>query len=119
MPGRSFRRHREQHTIAWGRSNLRAETPEALTTAGVTVHYSPNVPSEVRVIDLDDGRIDTSHDGQERPEHGWFADYESVARYCEAHGLPLEEVNGFAIMQAHGSGEAGDPLAHERRPPRS
>ena len=78
----------------WAQNNLDVETPHELQNRGVQVYFAPNIPSNVRLVDLEDGSIDTFHEGEDRSQVGYYADYDSLRRYTEEHGLPFVETGG-------------------------
>lgn len=96
----------------WAQNNLDAETPHELQERGINVFFAPNISPETKVLDLASGRVDSFFEGQERPREGYYADYESLARYCRERGIPLVETDGQVSTQPAGTDEAGDPLLH-------
>lgn len=96
--------------IDWALNNLQVESVEQLQRGTVNVYRTPNIPDETKVVNLDDGQVLTFFQGQERPD-GFFAEIETLERYCLREGIPLAEVEGQLTVSAL-SGEAGDPLHH-------
>jgi hypothetical protein len=94
----------------WAQNSLGAESPHALQERGVNVFFAPSIRPGIKVVDLADGRLAFFREDEERPRQGYFADVESLERYCLAQGLPLNETNGQLSVQPAGRGEAGDPL---------
>ena len=97
----------------WAERNLRVLTPEELQGKGVDVYFAPRISPATKVVNLQDGRVDGFSEGQERPRAGFYASFDSLARFCLAMGRPLVETDGQVSLQPTGSGEAGDPLQHE------
>jgi len=60
----------------WAENNLAVATPYELQDKGVQVYFSPNVPSNERVVDLENGNVRTFHEGEERPQAGYYAQRE-------------------------------------------
>lgn len=99
----------------WGLDNLAdygGDSPHGLQALGVNVYFAPNIASDVKLVDLDTGRIVRFVDKEHRPLSGYFADYDSLARFCLKHGIPLVETNGQVSTEPAGKTEAGDPLQH-------
>jgi len=94
----------------WARNNLGAESPHALQDRGVNVFFAPSIRPGVRVVDLGTGRVAFFQEEEQRPQEGYFADLESLERFCREAGLPLTETNGQVVLQPAGPREAGDPL---------
>lgn len=97
--------------LDWALDNLRVSSLDDLERHRVNVFYAPNVAIETKVVNLANGRVVTFARGEERPQSGFFAEYDSVERHCRREGIPLEEVNGQLSASAL-AGEAGDPLHH-------
>ncbi len=96
----------------WAENNLGLGTPHELQAAGANVYFAPNIRSQARVVNLANGRIDQFQEAEERPKSGYYADYESLVRYCREREIPLSETNGQVSTQPVGTEEAGDPLPH-------
>ena len=45
-----------------------------------------------------DGTIDSFHEGEERSRVGYYAEFDSLRQYAEAHDLPFQEMNGQASV---------------------
>lgn len=103
--------------FAWAANNFDVATPHELQGQGVNVFFAPQISPETRVVDLADGRVTEFADGQTRPRHGLYADYDGLTRYCLRHGLPLTETNGQVSILPSTTQEAGDPLAHGEQVP--
>jgi hypothetical protein len=109
-------RYEPMEHFEWATNNLGAPTPHELQSRGIDVFFAPNIDDNAKVIDLADGTVDRFFPGQERPPAPrYYADYDSLARYCLSHGIPLVETDGQITMHPVGSGEAGDPLQHRDR----
>ena len=85
--------------FAWGHDALGANTPKELQRHGVNVFFAPNIRAGVRVVDLATGGVTIFNEDQPRPKAGYFADLESVARYCERAGASMEERDGLARIE--------------------
>jgi len=94
----------------WAENNLGAETPHQLQARGVDVYFAPNIAPDTKVVNLADGRVEQFVDGEARPRDGYYANFDSLVRYCRARGIPLNEVEGQASVLPVGRDEAGDPL---------
>lgn len=99
----------EQNIDARLRSDL--SSPRALQECGVQVYFAPQIPSEEKLVNLRDGRVERFLDGEDRPGEGYFAGWESLERFCRREGVPLNEVNAQAVLLPAGDeDDAGDPL---------
>ena len=58
----------------------------------------PNIPSNERLIDLENGNVRTYHDGENRPQVGYYAEETSLERYCREHDIPFHETSGTASL---------------------
>jgi hypothetical protein len=83
--------------FSWAENNLRADDPHELQHKGVQVYFAPNVPANERLVDLESGRVDTLQDGEPKPKRGYFAELESLGRYCRRAGIPLSEQDGRMV----------------------
>ena len=87
-----------QHAVkrAQGRNELRPRLgrDHELQDRGVQVYFSPNIASNERLVDLENGNVRTYHDGEDRPQVGYYAEETSLERYCREHGLPFQETSG-------------------------
>ncbi len=83
----------------WGQNALGANTPEELERHGVNVFFAPNVKPGKRLVNLANGQVVNFQADQPRPTEGYYADLETVARYCERAGARLEERDGLATVQ--------------------
>jgi hypothetical protein len=82
----------------WAEDNLDVRTPHELQDRGVQVYFSPNIASNERLVDLENGNVRTYHDGEDRPQVGYYAEERSLERYCREHGLPFYETSGTASV---------------------
>jgi hypothetical protein len=101
--------------FTWALNNLAtygADSPHGLQALGVNVFFAPNISPDTKVVDLDTGRIMRFVDGERRPLSGYFAEFDSLARFCLKRGIPLIETNGQVSVDPVEKGEAGDPLLH-------
>jgi hypothetical protein len=78
----------------WAENNLSVQTPHELQDRGVQVYFAPNIPADVKLVDLEDGTVDSFHHGEERSRVGYYADYGSLRRYTREHDLPFLESEG-------------------------
>lgn len=78
----------------WAQNNLAAQTPHELQDRGVQVYFAPNISSNVKLVDLEDGSITSFHEGEDRSQVGYYAEYDSLQRYAEQHDLPFIETSG-------------------------
>jgi hypothetical protein len=85
--------------IEWAQRALCIASPNDLQAWGVNVFFAPSVSPETKVVDLATGRVATFQLGEERPERGYYADFESLVRYCERHNLPFRETEGQVFIQ--------------------
>ncbi len=95
-----------------GREQPGLGTPADLQASGVNVYFALNIRADTKVVNLADGRIDQFREGEQRPQRGYYADFESLTRYCRKRELPLSETNGQVSTQPVDTREAGDPLSH-------
>jgi len=96
----------------WAANNLGVNDPHELQARGVNVFFAPNISPDIKVVNLGNGQVETFVDGEERPETGYYADYDGLVRYCRKHGLPFSETNGQVSVLPVGFEQAGDPLRH-------
>ena len=82
--------------FAWGQDALGVNSPGELQRRGVNVFYAPNIRAGIRVVNLETGGVQLFQEEQPRPKIGYFADLESVIRYCERAGAACEERDGLA-----------------------
>lgn len=99
----------------WAENNLDVRDPPELQNRGVNVFFAPNIESGKKVVNLADGSVEFFWPEEHRPESGFFADYESLARYCRRPVIPLTETEGYVSTQPVGLDEAADPLLHGGR----
>jgi hypothetical protein len=84
--------------FSWAENSLGVQTPHELQDRGVQVYFSPNIPSNQRLVDLDNGNVRTYHHGEDRPQIGYYAEEHSLERYCREHGLPFHETSGLVSV---------------------
>lgn len=84
--------------FGWAENNLDVRTPHELQDRGVQVYFSPNIPSDQRLVDLENGNVRTYFDGEDRPQVGYYAEEQSLERYCRDNGLPFHETSGTASV---------------------
>lgn len=96
----------------WAENNLGMGSPHELQDRGVNVYFAPNIAPDTKVVNLAQGRVEDFRDGEERPQHGYYANYDSLARYCYEHGIALNETNGSVSVLPAGFDQAGSPLRH-------
>jgi hypothetical protein len=63
-----------------------ADSPHRLQAQGVNVFFAPNIEPNTTVVDLGTGRVVRFVDGERRPQRGYYADHESLARFCASGG---------------------------------
>lgn len=80
--------------FTWAQNNLNVQTPHELQDRGVQVYFAPNIPYNVEIINLDTGTVTSFHDGEDRGQYGYYANYDSLKRYTRQHDLPFSESNG-------------------------
>ena len=101
--------------FTWGEENFAdygGTTPHALQDLGVNVYFAPSIASNIKVVNLETGGVERFLEKEHRPLTGYYADYESLARFCLKHGLALVETNGQVSTEPGTRREAGDPLLH-------
>jgi hypothetical protein len=54
----------------WAQDSVDVDTPHELQGRGVQVYFAPNVPSDVKLVNLVSGTLATYHDGEDRPPRG-------------------------------------------------
>ena len=87
--------------FAWGQDALGVNSPGELQRRGVNVFYAPNIRPGVRVVNLQTGGVLMFQEDQQRPRDGYFADLESLIRYCERAGAACEERDGLARIEGN------------------
>lgn len=96
----------------WAENNLDAKSPDQLQDeARINVYFAPNIAPETKVVNLADGRVEFFAPDEPRPLEGYYAEFESLERFCLREGTPLSETEGFVSVLPHGR-VAGDPLKH-------
>lgn len=99
----------------WALNNLGdygAVSPHDLQAHGVNVFFAPNISPDTKVVDLSNGRIVRFETNERRPLKGYFAEFDSLERFCLKHHIPLIETNGQVSTEPVEKGQAGDPLLH-------
>jgi hypothetical protein len=96
----------------WAENNLGVETPHELQAQGVNVFFAPNISPDTKVVNLANGRVESFFAAESRPLSGYYADYDSLARFCRERGLPLVETSGQVSTEPVNHNKAGDPLLH-------
>ena len=96
----------------WAENNLGAQEPHQLQDRGVNVYFAPMIAPDEKVVNLANGRIERFTADEPRPEAGYYAEYDSLERFCRAYELPLTETDGQASILPIGHERAGDPLMH-------
>ncbi|MEA2639777.1 MAG: hypothetical protein QOF51_1171 [Chloroflexota bacterium] len=94
----------------WAEDNFDATGPHEIQNRGLQVYFAPNIPPNTKVVNLANGVVEQFRDGEERPQHGYYADFESLERFCRKYHIPLNEINGIVSTLPVGFDEAGDPL---------
>ncbi len=80
--------------FVWAQNNLDAQTPHELQARGVQVYFAPNIPYNVKLVNLGIGTVTEFHTGEDRGQYGLYADYDSLERYTRKHNLPFVESGG-------------------------
>jgi hypothetical protein len=79
----------------WAQNNLSVGTPHQLQDRGVQVYFAPNIPSDIKLVNLATGTLATYYPGEDRPPgNTFYAEYDSLRRYCEEHDMPFIETGG-------------------------
>jgi hypothetical protein len=77
----------------WAERNLAVHTPDQLRTRGAKLYSATRVARNSRLIDLGNGRVERIGAG-DRPAGRWYADFESLVRYCARTHIPLAAQDG-------------------------
>lgn len=96
----------------WAENNLGARSPHTLQDQGVNVYFAPMIAPNQKVVNLANGRIERFAESESRPERGYYAEYDSLERFCRETNIPLNETDGQASVLPMGNEQAGDPLTH-------
>lgn len=78
----------------------------------MNVYFAPLIAPNEKVVNLANSRVERFAVHEHRPEHGYYAEVDSLARYCRYHHIPLVEIDGQVSTEPVGHHEAGDPLLH-------
>jgi hypothetical protein len=82
--------------FTWAQNNLGIDTPHHLQDRGVQVYFAPNIPSNVKIVNLDRGTVTSFHDGEDRtPEGNYYAEFNSLERFAREENLDFVESNGI------------------------
>jgi len=85
--------------FTWAKNTLRVDTPGHLQAQGVNVFFAPNISPSTKVVNLGTGQIDTFQPDEHRPETGYYADFDSLARYLEERDLTWHETEGQVFVE--------------------
>jgi hypothetical protein len=96
----------------WAENNLGVQEPHQLQNEGVNVYFAPMIAPNEKVVNLANGRVERFMEDEQRPRSGYYAEFESLERYCRYHGIPLNETDGHVSVLPAGTKVAGDPLLH-------
>lgn len=97
-----------------GRVEADVSSPRRLQEAGVQVYFAPQVDSDRKLVNLTNGRVEQFFADERRPQEGYYADFDSLERFCRREGLPLQETDAQAVLlPVTGPDAAGDPLDKE------
>lgn len=99
--------------FTWAEDNLRVSTPHELQDKGVNVFFAPNIRAGLRLVNLENGRVDVLQPEEPPWPEGYWADLEGLERYCRAEGIPLDERDGKMVPWPATPRTAGDPLTSE------
>lgn len=83
----------------WAEDNFGVDSPHALQAKGPNVFFAPNIRPGIKVVNLANGQVDLFQEEEGRPQSGYYADYDDLARYCERNGISLSETNGQVSTQ--------------------
>lgn len=102
----------------WAQQNIEPRvrgdipSPQALQERDVQVYFAPMIASDQKLVNLADGRIEQFFEGEEQPESGYFAEFDSLEQFCRREGIPPSEVDAQAVMLPTGDeDDAGDPTS--------
>lgn len=98
--------------FAWTENNLGVQTPHQLQDEGVNVYFAPMIAPNQKVVNLESGHVERFTEDEHRPKTGYYAEVNSLERFCRYRGIPLTETDGQMSCQPAGFHEAGDPLLH-------
>jgi hypothetical protein len=96
----------------WAENNFGVQTPHELQNEGVNVYFAPMIAPDEKVVNLANGRVERFFAHEHRPQTGYYAEFDSLERFCRRRGLPLVETDGQVSIEPAGTKEAGDPLLH-------
>ncbi len=96
----------------WAENNLGVQTPHQLQDQRVNVYFAPMIAPDEKVVNLANGRVERFVEDEPRPGAGYYAEFESLERFCRVNKLPLTEIDGQASVLPVGYEQAGDPLTH-------
>lgn len=82
----------------WAQNNLNVQTPHELQDRGVQVYFAPDVPRNVKIVNLGTGTVTSFNDNEERSKVGYYADFDSLRRYAHEHNLPFHETSGLVSV---------------------
>jgi hypothetical protein len=83
----------------WAENNFGTQTPHQLQSEGVNVYFAPMIAPNEKVVNLAQGRVERFADDEPRPDSGYYAEFESLERFCRYRGLPLIETDGQVSIQ--------------------
>jgi hypothetical protein len=88
----------------WAERNLAVHTPDQLRTRGAKLYHAPRAARNSRLIDLGSGRVEQIREG-DRPSGRWYAEFDSLVRYCVRTGIPLAAQDGqvTSVGDRHGA----------------
>ncbi|HEX6544400.1 MAG TPA: hypothetical protein VF040_21765 [Ktedonobacterales bacterium] len=98
--------------FAWAENSFGVQEPHQLQDEGVNVYFAPMIAPNEKVVNLANGHVERFMEDEHRPKSGYYAEFDSLARYCRYHGLPLTETDGQVSILPATTKEAGDPLLH-------
>ena len=94
----------------WLEGNLGLSRPQDLRAHGVAVYAPADVPRDLPVVDLADGRVHRFSGAANVDAEAAFADEAQFVAYCRSRQLAPNVRGGRMMVQPHGFTEAGPPL---------
>ena len=96
----------------WAENNLGVQTPHQLQQERVNVYFAPMISPNEKVVNLANGRVERFMPDEHRPSSGYYAEFDTLQRFCLQHNIPLTETDGQVSTEAIGFQQAGYPLLH-------
>jgi len=83
----------------WAENSLDAQSPHQLQNEGVNVYFAPNIAPNEKVVNLANGLVERFAEDEPRPLRGYYAEFESLDRFCRYRQLVLIETDGQISIQ--------------------